>query len=162
MAFNCVISERVNAPADVVFALSCDFANAPKRIRGIKKMEMLTDGPVGVGTRFRETRVMFGKEATETMEIVDFQPGKSYTLRAQNCGCEYRTTVSVRAGGPGGGGGGGSGGSEITFDFAAKPLTFVARVMGTLMGWMMRGACVKAIRQDLLDLKKAAEGGSSK
>lgn len=159
MALNCIISERVAAPADVVFALACDFANAPQRISGIKKMEVLTQGPVGVGTRFRETRVMFGKEATETMEIVDFQPGRSYTLRAQNCGCEYRTTVSVRPGV--GAAGGGSGGSEITFDFAGTPLTFAARVMGTLMGWMMRGACEKAIRQDLLDLKKAAERGDS-
>jgi hypothetical protein len=153
MAFKCVVSEQVGASPEAVFALASDFAGAPGRISGIKKTEMLTQGPVGVGTKFRETRVMFGKEATETMEVVEFQPGRSYTLRAVNCGCEYRTVVSVRSASPG---------SEITFEFSATALTFVATIMSTLMGWMMKGACVKAVRKDLADLKAAAEKGGAK
>lgn len=152
MAFNCVVSEHIGATPEAVFALASDFAGAAERISGITKVEMLTQGPVGIGTRFRETRVMFGKEASETMEVVDFQPGRSYTLRAHNCGCEYRTKVSVGAAS-------GGAGSELTFEFAGTPLTTVAKVMSGLMGWMMKGACVKAIRQDLADVKKAAEVG---
>ncbi len=148
MAIMCTVSEHVSARADAVFALATDFAGAPGRISGIRKMEMLTQGPVGVGTRFRETRVMFGKEATETMEVVDFQPGRSYTLRAHNSGCDYRTVVSVRPA---------VSGSEISFDFSARPLTIGAKLMGALMGWMVKGACVKAVKQDLMDLKAAAE-----
>lgn len=148
MALTCAVHEKINAPPEAVFAAAIDFANAPQRITGIKKMEMLTQGPVGVGTRFRETRVMFGKEATETMEVVDFQPGRSYTLAAASCGCEYRTVVSVRPDGSG---------SEVTFDFSGRPLTFGAKVMSALMGWMMKGACMKAVRQDLADLKAAVE-----
>ena len=30
---------------------------------------MLSDGPIGVGTRLRETRIMFGRPATEVMTI---------------------------------------------------------------------------------------------
>jgi hypothetical protein len=152
MAFMCVVREPINAPPEAVFAAAIDFPSAPQRIRGIKKMEMLTQGPVGVGTRFRETRVMFGREATETMEVVDFQAGRSYTLRAASCGCEYRTAVSVRPT---------EGGSEITFDFSGRPLTFSGKVMGVLMGWMMKGACVKAIKHDLADLKAAVEKGAA-
>lgn len=148
MAFMCVVSEKINASPETVFAAASDFPNAPQRITGIKKMEMLTQGPVGVGTKFRETRVMFGKEATETMEVVDFQPGRSYTLAAASCGCEYRTVVSVRPAGAG---------SEVTFDFSGRPLSFGAKVMSALMGWMMKGACMKAVRQDLSDLKVAVE-----
>ena len=148
MAFICVVREQINAPPEAVFAAASDFASAPQRISGIKKMEMLSQGPVGVGTRFRETRVMFGREATETMEVVDFQAGRSYTLRAATCGCEYRTAVSVRPA---------DSGSEVTFDFSGRPLTFIGRVFGSLMGWMMRGVCVKAIKQDLADLKAAVE-----
>ncbi len=148
MGLACVVREQINAPPEAVFAIASDFASAPQRIHGIKKMEMLTSGPVGLGTRFRETREMFGREATETMEVIDFQPGRSYTLGATNCGCEYRTVVSVRPAGSA---------SEITFDFSGRPLTFGARVMGFLMGWMVKGACVKAIKQDLADLKAAVE-----
>ncbi len=148
MPMRCVVSERINAPADAVFAAASDFANAPQRISGIRKTEMLTDGPVGKGTRFRETRVMFGKEATETMEVIDFQPGRSYTLGANSCGTEYRTLVSVRPAGPG---------SEVTFDFTGTPRTLGARLMCALMGWMVKGACVKAVTKDLADLKVAME-----
>ncbi len=155
MALHCVVTERVNASPNTVFAIACDFPNAPGRISGIKKLEMLTQGPIGVGTKFRETRVMFGKEATETMEVVDFQPGRSYTLRANSCGCEYRTVVSVS---PSSGGGT----SEITFDFSGTPLSFGAKVMGALMGWMVKGACVKMVRRDLADLKAAAERHAAK
>jgi hypothetical protein len=148
MAMRCVVSEQINAAPGVVFAAAIDFANAPRRISGIKNVEMLTSGPVGVGTRFRETRVMFGKEATETMEVVGFQPGSSYTLGASSCGCEHRTVVSVR---PNGGGG------EITIDFTGRPMTFGAKLMGVLMGWMVKGAGAKAMKQDLVDLKAAVE-----
>jgi len=148
MSLRSTATQHVSAPPARLFALATDFAGAPQRIAGIKRLELLTPGPVGVGTKFRETRVMFGKEATETMEVVDFQPGRSYTLRAVNCGCEYRTTVSVAPA---------PGGSQITFDFNATALTFGAKVMGMLMGWLVKNACAKAVRQDLLELKAAAE-----
>lgn len=152
MALSCVVSERINAAPQAVFAIATDFSGAPQRISGIKRVEMLTPGPVGLGTRFRETRIMFGKEASETMEVVEFEPGRSYTLSAFNCGCEYRTRVSVHAAE-------GAATSELSFEFAGTPRTTVARIMTLLMGWMMKGACIKAIRQDLADVKKAAEGG---
>lgn len=148
MPLKCLVNEHVNARPEHVFAIATDFASAPQRISGIKNMEMLTDGPVGLGTKFRETRIMFGRQATETMEVIDFQPGRSYTLAATNCGCQYRTVVSVRPS---------PSGSEITFDFTGTPLTFGARLMTGLMGWMAKGACLKAIRKDLADLKAAAE-----
>lgn len=148
MAFMCLVREQILAPPEAVFAAATDFPNAPQRIRGIKKMEMLTQGPVGVGTKFRETRVMFGQEAALTMEVVEFQQGRSYTLRAIDSGCEYRTTVSVRPA---------ASGSEVTFDFSGKGLTVGRRVMSALMGWMMKRACAKTIGQDLADLKAAVE-----
>lgn len=152
MAFQCRVGERINALPEKVFAAASDFAGAPGRIPGIKRIEMLTDGPVGLGTKFRETRVMFGKEATETMEVVDFQPGRSYTLRAYNCGCEYKTTVSVKS----------AGGteSEIEFDFSGQPRTIFAKVMTLAMGWLMNGTCVKMIKKDLTSLKMAVEKGA--
>ncbi len=73
---NFICEQQVAAPPEKVFAMMSDFANAPQRISGISKVEMLTDGAVGVGTKFKETRVMLGKEATETMEVTTFDPNK--------------------------------------------------------------------------------------
>ena len=60
------MSEHVTAPREVVFEVAADFHNAAElNIQGIDSLEVLTDGPIGVGTRFRETRVMMGKSSTE-------------------------------------------------------------------------------------------------
>ncbi len=45
-------------------------------IENIRNTEKITDGPVGVGTRFRETRLINGKEEYGEMEIIQFEPNK--------------------------------------------------------------------------------------
>jgi hypothetical protein len=138
---------HIAAPPDVVFALASDFAGAPGRIKGIVKVEILTPGPVGVGTRFRETRVMFGKEAPEEMELATFDPGKSYELPGQSCGAEYRSTFRFVPDG---------GGTRLELEFHARAVTFFAKLM-TPLSWLMKGMIKKCIEQDMDDLKQAAE-----
>src|SRR5688572_28224488 len=94
-------TRRIGASRSDVWSAVTDFANAPNRISSIKRVELLTEGPAGKGTRFRETRIMFGKEATETMEVVDWNPPSHYTLECNSCGCLYRSTVSCKADGDG-------------------------------------------------------------
>lgn len=149
MAIKCLVSQQINAPAETVFAAVTDFANSPQRFSGIKKAQVLTTGPIGKGTRFTETRIMFGKEATATMEVIDFQPGKSYTRGSIDGGCDYRMVVSVRPTG--------AGSTEITFDFSGRPLTFGTKLMSPLIGLMVKSVGAKALRKDLADLKAALE-----
>ena len=59
--FGFSVDRHVDAPPEVVFAHASDFRRAPEFITAIAKMEILTSGPVGAGTRFRETRMMFGR-----------------------------------------------------------------------------------------------------
>lgn len=49
------------SPKDV-FRFVTDSANAPRVSDSVILMEKLTDGPVSVGTRYQETRLMEGKE----------------------------------------------------------------------------------------------------
>lgn len=141
-------SERIKAPVHKVFHVATDLANAPQWASQIRKIELLTNGPVGVGTRFRETRAMFGKEASEEMEITGFQPNRSYTLGCCNHGCRYTTVLSFDEE---------SGGTRVTMKFGAVPLTFLTRVMGFLMAPMMKGMLTKCLKQDLTDLKATCE-----
>ncbi|MBL8857327.1 MAG: SRPBCC family protein [Planctomycetes bacterium] len=140
-------SRQVAAPPARVFQLATDLRNAPGRVKAIKKMEVLTDGPIGKGTRFRETRVMFGKEATEVMEIVTFDPPRGYVVEATSHGCHYRTEFRVTPAGEG---------TEFEMLFEGRPLTFMARVMGTLMKPLSR-MMVKQCLKDLDDIADAAE-----
>jgi uncharacterized membrane protein len=141
------VRRTIAAPIEAVFALAADFANAPKHVSGIKRVEMLTDGPVRVGTRFRETRVMFGKEATEEMEVVALTPPHGYVLGSETCGCRYRCEIRLTPA---------ANGTDVVMNFDAQPLTFFAKIMCKLMGFMMKSVS-KACEQDLEDLKAAVE-----
>ncbi len=141
------VRRTIAAPIEAVFAQASDFANAPKHVSGIKRVEMLTDGPVRVGTRFRETRVMFGKEATEEMEVIALTPPLGYVLGSESCGCRYRCEIRLSPS---------SNGTDVIMNFDAQPLTFFARIMGKLMGFMMKSVA-KACAKDLEDLKTAVE-----
>lgn len=65
---------EIAAPRSEVFAAFADLTNLENTVKAITQVELLTEGPIGVGTRFKETRVMFGKEASEIMEITQFKP----------------------------------------------------------------------------------------
>ena len=141
------VRKHIAAPVGHVFEKATDFARAPESIKGIEKIEMLTDGPVGVGTRFRETRVLFGKEATEEMEITEFEPPRRYVLGCENHGCRYRTEFRFVPNGSG---------TDLEMTFGAEPLTTTAKVMSFMMRPLMK-TTMKHCSKDLEDLKTAVE-----
>ena len=143
-----IIEARIDAPPARVFEVFTDLAHAPDRVRGIKQLELLTSGPVGKGTRFRETRVMFGRQATETMEILDFQPGRAYSVGAESCGARYLSTFTFEPDGAG---------THVRMTFGATPVSFFAKLMVPMMSFM-RKSCAKMIAADIDDLKAACEG----
>ena len=145
-----VATAHIGASPAAVFAACTDFAGAAERISGITKMEVLTPGPVGKGTKFRETRKMFGKEATETMEVIEFTPNKSYVLGAKSCGCRYRSELTFNQNGNG---------TDVAMSFRATPLTFMSEIMGAVMAPMMTGMLRKCLHGDLADIKKYVESG---
>jgi uncharacterized membrane protein len=142
---------RVEAPIDVVFDIFSDIPRADKMIDAIVKIEMLTDGPVGVGTRWRETRLMFKREATEEMEVTAFDPGRSYTVGCESCGCEYESTWRFDAEGDA---------THVEFEMGYRPLTFFAKVMSPL-GRLMMPMMKKCFENDFQALKELAESGDT-
>lgn len=143
------VSTTINAPQSRVFEVFTDLHAAPERISGIKSLEVLTDGPIRQGTRFRETRVFMGKEATETMEISSFTPPHAYEVTANSHGCAYHSILTFTPQSPDT--------TTASMTFSAKPNTLPAKLMSALMGWMMTGACHKAMQKDFDDLKRAIE-----
>lgn len=142
------MTTHVKAPIEKVFAAYSDFGNCAGRIKGIKRVEMLTSGPVGVGTRFKETRVMFKKEATETMEVSALEPNREYTLTCNSCGALFNSTFRFEPE---------AGGTQVTLDFDCKPVSLFAKLM-TPLSWLMMGPMKKCIQQDLDDMKAHLEG----
>ncbi len=77
------ISRDVNASADVVWEILTDIEGSVDTISAIEAVEILSDDTTfGVGFTWRETRTMFGRTATEEMEIIEVTPGEAYAAGA--------------------------------------------------------------------------------
>lgn len=136
------------APADRVFESFTDFPTMADRIACIQHIEMLTNDPIGVGTKFSETRTVMGKQATETFQVVEFEPGRKLRLDTESCGVRYESTYTLTPT---------ADGTHIDFAMHTKPLTLYAKIMSPIMGLMMGGMMKKLINQDFLEHKQAVE-----
>lgn len=146
-----VVTETIAAPPDWVFALATDLAGAADRIDGIESLEVLTGGAFGVGTRWRETRQMFGKPSTEEMEVTAFEPDRYYTTEAASHGCRYVSRFMCEPIGDS---------TRASLFFEGHPATLGARVMVILMAplnWLMRRQVRRLLAEDLAGLRRAAE-----
>lgn len=145
-----IVNTLVAAPLDAVFAVYTDLAKAPERIPEITALELLTEGPVGKGTRWRETRLMFKREAVEEMEMTSFDAPHSYTVEANSNGMRYETLFEFVADGDG---------TRVTWTFTGTALTFGAKIMAPIMRLFFNGIMRKCMQQDLDALRGVCETG---
>lgn len=145
------IESHVAAPRDLVFATYTDLERAAERIAGIERVEVLTDGPVGVGTRFKETRVMFKKETTEEMEVTAFDSPGSYTLEADSCGAHFKTDHDFTEK---------DGGTQVTLELTSRANSFGAKLLSPV-GFLFAGSMKKMIQKDLDQMKAFIEERAS-
>ena len=140
-------NRTINAPVNNVFQVYSDFGNAAERVEGIESIEILTGEPVGVGTRFRETRIMFGRSSTEEMEITKFNSPNMYQVDAESHGSHYTTLFYFEERG---------GSTHVKWEFIGTPLTFGAKMM-SILGFLAKGATRKMMDKDIADLKAFIE-----
>ena len=139
----------VNASKEEVWNAITDFDTVADRISGIEEIEILNKPPDGlVGLKWKETRTMFGKTATETMWITDAVENDHYDVEARSHGSIYRSRMYITDE---------SGKTELGWDFDAEPQTIGAKILSATMGFMFKGATEKALAQDLADIKASLE-----
>ncbi len=141
------LTETVAAPLPAVFAAFTDFANAPTRVADIIRVEVLTAGPVGVGTSFKETRKMFGKECTETMTVTAFEPDRLVELSAGSCGAVFTTRFTFEPDG---------GKTRVRVAFRSKAVSLVAKLL-TPLAFLTVGMIKKCVAGDVAKLGAAVE-----
>lgn len=142
------VTKHVNAPPETVFDVATDLQNAAQHVRGIENIELLTPGPVGLGTKWKETRKMMGMESTETLEVTAFDKPRSYTVSCDSCGCHFDSVFTFIPA---------DGGTDVTLDVKTKPLTLAAKIMSPIGDLMMKGTMRKYLEEDLDDVKRVAE-----
>ncbi|MGJ8529241.1 SRPBCC family protein [Maritalea sp.] len=141
------VSQQFMSDQQTAFNVISDFPNAANYIDGILKVEMLTDGPVAVGSRVRETRIMMGREATEEMEVTQMDAPDTFVVKAFSRGTEYITTYTLEPAGDY---------TKVTLHFRATPKTFMSKVMAAVFSRMMP-TIADLMQKDLIQASIEAE-----
>lgn len=139
-------------PGPVWEALT-DLAGMERRISGVSKVEVLSQGAFGVGTRWRETRRMFGKDATEEMWVTACEPLERYVVEAESHGSHYVSEWRLRPQGPSA--------TTIRMTFSAEPTGGAAGLLAKILGSVGSRAVRKAIEKDLREIAAAVESGDA-
>ncbi|QHE51064.1 SRPBCC family protein [Pontibacillus sp. HMF3514] len=87
-------------PKDEVFTFAANMDHSTDVMPNVVKIEKLTEGPVGVGTQYRETREIRGKEASSVIEVVEYKPNEKYSVKSSLEGLTtiYHYTFTERDG----------------------------------------------------------------
>ena len=146
------VEREVGAAPERVWDVITDLPGSAGVISAIEAIEIL-DGPerLDVGTRWRETRTMFGKSATEEMVVTAIEPGRSYTVEAESKSAHYTSVLTIGALD--------SGNSRLSMSFGGEPKGLCAKLLAATVGRMFSGATKRALLQDLDDIATAAERG---
>src|SRR6516225_3293805 len=95
------LSNEIDAPVHQVFQAFTDIESGAPRVTGIKKIEMLTPGHFGLGTRWRETREALGVTDSAEMEVTSFERDKTYTITHHKGGLRIDTLFWFESSGSG-------------------------------------------------------------
>lgn len=143
------VTHDINADTQAVWSIVVGIDDWVDIIEAIESVERLDDGEqFGLGTTWRETRTMFGKKATEDMEVTEFEAGRRYATAAESHGSRYFSEITVEPT---------DGGCSITMRFRGEPQSTLAKFMDATVGRLFMGATRKALARDLADIGAAAE-----
>jgi uncharacterized protein YndB with AHSA1/START domain len=141
-----IITRTINAPVGAVFDTIAHIQNFQKAIPHITNVEILSDVESGVGTRFRETRVMGKREATAEMEVTEYVENERVRIVSDSHGTVWDSLFSLTPAGDG---------TRMDFLMEARPYKFFPKLMIPLT----KGMVAKAIEKDMDAVKAYCEDG---
>ena len=144
------VNREIIAEPAAVWKVITDLDRAPKVFTGIVAVERVEGDGFDVGTRWRETRRIAGKEGTEEMWVSAVDEGKSYTVSAKDDGVEYTTLFEVKPSSVGTT-------VAVTFGAEATGAGLGQRMLMSIFGGIGAKITRNALKQDLDDLAAAIE-----
>ena len=139
----------IDGTKEDVWRVITNIEGSVETIRAIEQIDVLENPASGlVGLKWRETRTMFGRTATEVMWITDAQEHDFYQTRAESHGAVYVSVLQLEERG---------GETCLTMSFDGQAQSLPARIMSAVTGIFFKGATQKALQQDLEDIKAAVE-----
>lgn len=144
------VTHDSSAPADVVWAVMTDLERTPDVLSSVTAIERLGDvGGFEVGTSWRETRTMFGRQASEVLTVTSLDAAaRGYVLEADNRGTHYVSAASVAPT---------SEGSRLRMSLRSEATGLAGRLLQRSLGRRFETASRDQLATDLAEIAAAAE-----
>ncbi|QCB96513.1 SRPBCC family protein [Arthrobacter sp. PAMC25564] len=158
------LTQHIKAPADKVWAVISDIPGSAATLSGVDSIQMLTQGPYGEGTRWKESRTMMGRSETVEMWVTQCEPpvpahggsagggarGGSTTVKALQGGADYTSRFALAER---------DGGTDLTLTFGAELVnpTRLSKIMMAMFGPIGMRITRKALAKDLAEIAAKAE-----
>ncbi|MCA9127118.1 MAG: SRPBCC family protein [Planctomycetales bacterium] len=113
-------SRQIIAPVGRVFRTLSQVDEFSRAVPDIVRVEFLTDQHFGVGTRFRETRVMRGREATTELHVAELEDNRMVRMVSEMGGTIWDTTFTVDSA---------ADGTQMTMHMDCRPCSLMSRFM---------------------------------
>ena len=139
-----IVGRQIEAPIGDVFNTVADISRFSEAIPHIVNVEFLGDQQTGVGTRFRETRLMHGKEVATELEVTEYVENNRVRIVADSHGTVWDTVFTVTEE---------NGGTLLTMTMEARPYKLSAKLMNPMIGGMI----AKAVEADMDCVEKRCE-----
>ena len=138
------ITRAIDAPVESVFATIADMKNFSKAVPHIVNVVFLSDVHAGSGTRFRETRLMHGKERSTELEVTEYVENERVRMVADTDGTVWDSLFVVSPV---------EGRTRLDFTMDARPHKLLPKLLVPLM----KGLVQKAIEKDMDAVKAYCE-----
>jgi Polyketide cyclase / dehydrase and lipid transport len=147
------VTRLIEAPVVEVWRVFTDLPSRREWLSTVTHVEMLTPGPFGAGTVWRETRTMAdGTEITEEFRVRECFIPERFVVASPGIGADYRMTytfVPVVEGRH-------RGGTMVTVVQDGAPTAPAGRFLALVFGGLAARTLEGALRRDLDDLAAAA------
>ncbi len=142
------VTRTIAAPKELVFKTIADIREFSQVIPSITHVEILSQQQVGLGTRFRETRVMRGGETTIELEVTEYVENERIRIVSDTHGTIWDTVFTVKEN------------NEPTGPVTELNLVMDAQASkfsGKIINLLVKGMIKKAIQGDMDEVKSHCE-----
>ena len=137
-------STLIRRPVDEVFAFAANPKNDPRWASAVAESTQISEGPLGVGTRFAQVLRLLGRRLEVTFEVTEYDPNRS--LQIGRFSGRLRSTRGRRIFEPA------PTGTRVTFAGEGGSGLFL-----NLLEPLVSAAAKRAARRDLTNLKAVLE-----
>ncbi len=126
------------------FETVADIRNFSKAVTDIVDVEFLSDQKSGVGTRFKETREINGREASTELEVTEYEQNDHIRMVSDSHGTVWDSLFSVKRI---------NGNTELTLVMDANAYKFLPKLLNPVMRYFIK----KEIAKDMDAVKLYCE-----